>query len=65
MIGFTLRHPGELNSTIEDMLEGKRSRNTFIGKVKRDAGTGNYRAVKQMASGRQEWERGAANQPTG
>jgi len=63
MVEHTLRHPEELHSTIlEGMIEGKRPfgrlRNTFIGQIKKDAGVGSYRALKEMAGNRvsgEEW----------
>jgi hypothetical protein len=51
------------------MIEGKRSlerpRNTFIEKIKKDAGVGDYRALKEVASDQEEWRRRVANQPSG
>jgi len=51
MIGHTFRHPEELHNTIiEGMIEGMRSsgqcRNTFIGQIKKVAGTGSYKTLK-------------------
>lgn len=35
------------------MIEGKRLRNMSIGQVKRNAGAGSYRTLKQMVSDRE------------
>lgn len=70
MENVTLRHPEKLHSTIlEGMLEGKRQpgrpRNTLFGQIKKDAGVGSYRALKEIASDREEWKRRVVNQLTG
>lgn len=69
MVDHTLRHTEEQDSKIlEGMIEGKRPfgrpRNTFIRQIKKDAGIESYRALKEMASDREEWTRIVANQPT-
>lgn len=65
-----LRHPKELhNITLEGMIEAKRLpgriRNTFIGQIKRNAITGSYRELKEMASDRGKRRIGAADPSTG
>jgi hypothetical protein len=49
------------------MIEGKRPpgrpHNSFIGKIKRDAGVESYRTLKEIASDREEWRRNVSNQP--
>lgn len=66
MVGYTLRHTGELhNTTLEGMVGGKRPPdrpcNTCIEQIKNDAGVESYRTLKEMASDRKEWRRIVAN----
>jgi len=59
MAGHTIRRPEKLRSTIlEGMIEGKRPpgrpRDTFIGQIEKYAGFRSYRALKDIASDREE-----------
>lgn len=70
MVEYTLRRPVGLHCTIISvMIEGKRSpersRNMFIGQIKKNARAESHRALKKIASDGWKWRRGAVNQSTG
>lgn len=53
-----------MEGVIKEKRPGRPPWNTFIRQIKKDARTGNNRALKYMMSDREEWRRWTDNQPT-